>query len=84
MRGFVWANYQQKLLEAFGIIGYNSLATQVNRQFTGEVFLLLVKMHSLYLHFSCRLQTCVAQAGVMRFSVRSFGCALFYYEEKEK
>ena len=40
-----------------------------------------VKTYSLNLTFSRRLQTCVAQAE-MRFSVRGFGCALFYFGEK--
>ena len=31
------------------------------------------------MYFSCRLQTCVAQVGVVRFSVHGFGCALFCF-----
>ena len=34
-------------------------------------------MHALFQHTFVRVGSCVAAIGVMRFSVRSFGCALF-------
>ena len=47
---------------------YTVCATQVNNVlFVGEVFLFLVKTHSLKLTFSYGLQTCVAQAELCVF-----------------
>ena len=42
-----------------------------------------VKTHSLLWHSLCLSRNCVAAIGVVRFSVRGFGCALFCYVEEK-
>ena len=45
----------------------------------------MVKMHAHFSHtFYKERNVCVAAIGVMHFSVRSFGCALFIFRRKKK
>lgn len=53
-------------------------------QFAGEVFFVLVKTHSLNLTFSCRLQTCVAQAELCVFQCVASAAHFFMEELKMK
>ena len=53
-------------------------------QFVGEVFLFLVKTHSLNLTFSYELQTCVAQAELCVFRCDNFGCRTFFIKGVKK
>lgn len=52
--------------------------------FKGMCFYFLVKTHSPFCHSLRFVKVCVAASGVMRFSVRSFGCALFCCNERKK
>ena len=58
-------------------------ATQLNiwTNYERSIFI-LVKMHSLFWLSLMVCQSCVAAIGVMHFSVRSFGCALFILQRK--
>ena len=48
-------------------------------QTTEKVFLFLVKTLALFWLSLVVCQSCVAAIGAVRFSVRGFGCALFYF-----
>ena len=46
--------------------------------------LILVLLHSQFLHAVLGVGKVVSQQSGLRFSVRSFGCALFYFIERRK
>ena len=48
------------------------------------IFVFPAKMHALFVHTCTGCRNCVAAIGAMRFSVRGFGCALFYFREEDK
>ena len=76
--GTILCKKAEKNIAISPLICYTNVATQINIcTFWGSVF--LVKTLALLLSFLKVCQKiCVAAIGVVRFSVRSFGCALFY------